>query len=77
MCGCLVSKSCLILYDVMDHSLLGFLDHRISQARILERVTIPSPGDLPNRGIKPVTLELAGGFFTTEPPGNPHICVNM
>ena len=31
----------------------------------------PSPGDLPNPGIEPVSPEspaLAGGFFTTEPP---------
>ena len=77
MCCCLVAKSCLTLYNVMDYSLPGFSDHRISQARILERVTIPSPGYLPDRGIKPVSLELAGGFFTTEPPGNPHMCVNV
>ena len=31
----------------------------------------PSPGDLPDSGIKPVSLTLAGGFFTTEPPGKP------
>ena len=29
----------------------------------------PSPGDLPNPGIKPTSPALAGGFFTTEPPG--------
>ena len=29
----------------------------------------PSPGDLPNPGIEPTSLGLAGGFFTTEPPG--------
>ena len=28
----------------------------------------PSPGDLPNPGIKPASSALAGGFFTTEPP---------
>ena len=34
----------------------------------------PTPGDLPNPGIKPMTLvspELAGGFFTTAPPVKP------
>ena len=30
----------------------------------------PSPGDLPNPGIKPVTPALAGGLFTAEPPGS-------
>ena len=31
----------------------------------------PSPGDLPNPGIKPVSLALAGEFFTAEPPRKP------
>jgi len=30
-----------------------------------------SPGDLPHPGIEPVSPALAGGFFTTEPPGKP------
>ena len=29
----------------------------------------PSPGDLPDLGIEPGFPPLAGGFFTTEPPG--------
>ena len=29
----------------------------------------PPPGDLSNPEIKPKSLALAGGFFTTEPPG--------
>ena len=31
-----------------------------------------SPGDLLDPGIEPASLALAGGFFTTEPPGNLH-----
>ena len=31
----------------------------------------PSPGDLPNSGIKPSSPGLAGRFSTTEPPGRP------
>jgi len=34
----------------------------------------PTPGDLPNAGIKPMSLAfpaLAGGFFTTAPLGKP------
>ena len=31
----------------------------------------PSPGDLLDAGIKPTSPALAGGFFTTEPPGKP------
>ena len=30
-----------------------------------------TPGDLPNPGIKLASPALAGGFFTTEPPGKP------
>ena len=30
-----------------------------------------SPGDLPDPGIEPTSLALAGGFFTTELRGNP------
>ena len=29
------------------------------------------PGDLPDPGIKPMSLALAGGFFATEPPQKP------
>ena len=31
----------------------------------------PSPGNLPNPGIKYMSAALTGGFFTTEPPGKP------
>ena len=36
------------------------------------RLTFPSPGDLPEQGIEPMSLAspaLGGKFFTTEPPG--------
>ena len=38
-------------------------------------VQFPTLGDLSNPGIKPVSLAppaLAGGFFTTVPPGKPY-----
>jgi len=31
-------------------------------------LTFPSPGDIPEPGIEPASLALAGGFFTREPP---------
>ena len=55
----------------MDFSLPGSSVHGIFQARMLEWVAIPSPGDLSDPGIKPTFLEslafpaLVGGFFTT------------
>ena len=53
----------------MDCSPPGSSVHGILQARVLEWVAMPSSGDLPNPGIKPaspVSLPLAGGFFTTR-----------
>ena len=35
------------------------------------RLPYPTPGDLPNLEIEPETPALAGGFFTTDPPGKP------
>ena len=37
----------------------------------------PSPGDLPNPGMKLVSTALAGEFFTTEPPGKTSIEIKM
>ena len=49
--------------------------HGILQARILEWVAFPSPGDLPDQDIEPATpLEfpaLQAGSFTAEPAGKP------
>ena len=59
------AKSCLTLA-----SLLGSSVHGISQARILER-PFPSPGHLPDLGVKPYSPALVGGFFTSELPGKP------
>ena len=51
--------------------------HGIFQARILNWVPFPSPRDLPDPGIEPVTPAfpvLAGAFFTTESPA--HVLVS-
>ena len=55
--------------DLMDCRPPDFSVHGIFKARILEWVAIPSPGDLPDSGIKPEPPALAGVFFTTEPSG--------
>ena len=65
-----VSDSC----DLMDCSPVGSSVHGIFQARILKWVGILTPRDLPNSGTEPASLAspaLAGGFFTSEPPGKP------
>ena len=35
-------------------------------------LSFPSPGDLPDPGIKPASPALASGFFIPEPLGKPH-----
>jgi len=44
---------------------------RFSWQKYWSGLPFPSPGDLPDPGIKPVSPALAGGFFTIEPPGKP------
>ena len=45
--------------------------HGILQARILEWVAVPSPGNLPNPGIEPSSPALRADALTSEPPGKP------
>ena len=60
----LVIQSYLTLCDPMDYSPPGPCAHGISQAIILEWVSMPyTPGDLPNSGSKSA-LRIAGRFFT-------------
>ena len=54
----LVAQSCLTLCDPM-----GF-----PRQAYWSGLPFPSPGDLPNPGFEHVSPELAGRFFTTEPP---------
>ena len=56
----------------MDCSLSGSSVHGILQARILEWVAIPSPGDLPNPGIKLRCPALRTDSLPAEPPGETH-----
>ena len=64
----LVTKSCLTLCDSMDYNLPGSSVHEISQAGILEWVTISFSRGSPNPGIEPTSPARTGGFFIT-PPG--------
>ena len=58
------------LSDSLRH-LLGSSVHVISQARILEWVALPPPGDHPNPRIEPASPAWQKDFFTTVPPGKP------
>ena len=47
------------------------LSMRFSRQEHWSGLPFPSPGDLPDPGIEPMSPVLAGGFFTTEPPRKP------
>ena len=59
-----VARSCPTLCDPMDCRV-----HGIPQARILEWVAFPSPGGLPNPGIKPRSSALQVDLLPAEPQG--------
>ena len=43
----------------------------LSRQEYWSGLPFPPPGDLPYPGVEPMSPALAGGFFTTEPPGKP------
>ena len=49
-------QSCLTLCDSMDCSLTGSFVHGIFQARILQGLPFSSPRDIPNLGIRLMSL---------------------
>ena len=70
--ACELSQSCPTLCDPMDYNPPGSSVHGIFQARIVEWVAFPPPGDIPNSGMEPVypaSLALADGLLNTAPPG--------
>ena len=62
--------SCILtLCDPIDHSPPGPLSMGFSRQEYFSGLPCPLPGDLPDPGIKSVSLmspALAGGFFTTS-----------
>ena len=66
--SCLLAQSCPTLSNPMDRSPPGASVHGTFQARILEWVAIPSPGDLPDPGIKPRSPALQADALPSESP---------
>ena len=64
------SLSCVGLFcdprTVVDQAPLSM---GFSKQEYWSGLPFPSPGDLPDPGTEPTSPTLAGGFFTTEPPG--------
>ena len=78
-CCYLITKLCLTPCDPMDWTVvhqtpltMGFLRQKYWRG-----LPFPPPEDLPNPEIEPESPALAGGFFTTQPPGKPmaNICI--
>ena len=66
-CCCSVAKSCPTVCDLTDSSPPGSSFHGVLQARVLEWVAIPSPGDLPDPGIKLGSPALQANSLPSEP----------
>ena len=64
-----VAQSCPTLCNPVDCSLPGSSLHGILQQEYWTGLPFPSPGDLPNLGIKPQTPALQADALTSEPPG--------
>ena len=61
--ACVCAQLCLPLCDLTDCSPPGSSVHGISQTRILEWIALPSPGVLPDPGIKPKSPALQADFY--------------
>ena len=67
-------QSCATLRDPMNYSLLAPLSMELSRQEYQSGLPFPTLRDPPDPGIEPASLgspALAGGFFTTVPPGKP------
>ena len=75
MCACSVMSNSVTPWTVAHQAPLSI---EFSNQEYWNVFPFLRPGDLPNPGIKPaasMSPALAGGFFTTEPPGKPSTTV--
>ena len=66
-----VVQSCLTLCNPVDYSPPGSSLMGFSRQGYWSGLPFPSPGDLPNPGIKPGSSALQADSLTSEPPGKP------
>ena len=65
----LVRSNCFATPQTIAHQAPQSMD--FSRHEYWSGLPFASAGQLPDPGIKPASPALAGGFFTTEPPGKP------
>ena len=68
---CLVTQLCPDSVTVWTLAHQAPLSMEFSRQEYWRGLPFPSPGDLPDPGIEPVSHALAGGFFTLSPQGSP------
>ena len=66
-------QSCPTLCDPIDGSQPVSPSLEFSRQEHWSGLPFPSPGDLPDPGIEPVSPALAGRYFTTVPPEKPNV----
>ena len=74
-CG-LVAKSCLTLVNPWAVASQAPLSIGFSRQKHWSGLPFPSPGDLPDPGIKPRSPALQAYSLLTEPPGKPMVITN-
>ena len=77
---CSVAQSCPTFLDPMDCSHQAPLSMGFPGQEYWRGFPFPSPEDLPNPGIEPVSLvspALAGGCFPLSHPGSPKSAINI
>ena len=52
------------------------LSMEFSRQEYWSELPFPTPGEPPDPGIRSASPALAGGFFTTTPPGKPTKCIS-
>ena len=71
VCVCVVAKLCLILWDPMDCSNQHPLSMEFSRQEDWSGLPLPSPGDLPHPGIKPVSPAVQADSWPPSHLGSP------
>ena len=74
---CVCAQSCPTLCNPMNSSTPSSSVHGIFQQEVWSGLPFPPPGDLPDPGMETESPTLAGGFFITEPPWEPHFDITV
>ena len=70
-CCCLIAKSCRTLATPWTVARQAPLPIGFPRQEYWSGLPFPSPGNLPDPGIQPMSPALAGEFLTTESPEKP------